>query len=58
MFRFMRRASPGMQLIYKILLILFTVTILAIFAFAWLVFTDPYFGAVGSCPDYPSCSDQ
>ena len=58
MFNFMRRASPGMQLIYKITLLLFIVTFLAIFAFAWRVFTDPYFGAVGSCPDYPYCSHQ
>jgi hypothetical protein len=58
MFRFMRRASPEMQLIYTILLTLFIVTFLAISVFAWLVLTDPYVGPVGSCPDYPYCSDQ
>ena len=39
MFRFMRRAAPEMQLIYKILLVLFTVTFLANFLIAlrfWL----------------------
>jgi|GEM_PF-1438417 len=58
MFRFMRRASPEMQLIYTILLSLFAVIFIVITIFTWMVLTDPYFGAVGSCPNYPSCNDQ
>ena len=47
-----------MQLIYKILFTLFMVTFLAICVFAWLVLTGPSVGPVGSCPDYPYCSEQ
>lgn len=58
MFRFMRRASPEMQLIYTILLSLFAVTVIVITIFTWMVLTDPYVGPVGSCPHYPECNDQ
>ena len=46
------------RLVKKILLALFVLCLFLVAAVALLLMSDPNFGAVGSCPNYPLCDDQ
>jgi hypothetical protein len=55
MFRFMRRASPGMQVVFTIFMVLFLVIILAVGAFLLAVFVTDNCGEMGYENEYGNC---